>query len=62
MYLIVEGKVQTIKRKKPQLGKRVSRLNATAFNFGSHDHNPLNSRFNSKSLHNILNNLQLKEF
>jgi hypothetical protein len=59
MYLIVEGKVKKIKRKKPILAKRVSRFNATGLNFQS---NTLMSHFNPRSSHQTFHNLQLKEF
>lgn len=58
MYLIVSGKVQKIKRQKPNLNKRVSRLNMTGFNLQS---NSLMSHFNPRSSHQTLHNIQLKE-
>lgn len=59
MYLIVEGKVQKVKRQKPILSKRVSKLNMTGFNLQS---NSIISLFNPRSSHQTLHNIQLKEF
>jgi len=57
MYLIVEGNVKTVRRQKPIVSKRVSKLNNTGFNFQS---NSLIGHFNSRSSHQTFHNIQLK--
>lgn len=56
MYLVVEGRVQKIKRQKPLLNKRMTKMNMTAFNFNSHS---IMNTFNPRSSNN---NDQLRQF
>lgn len=58
MYLIVEGEVQKTTRHKPQTGRRMSKMNMTAFNLGS---SPMANAFNTRASHQALNNLNLRQ-